>query len=96
MVGAGLLDTSVISLMGSMHHATRALSQAPSTGPVEVATPKQFVDAIKAGAADIVITGHMDLTQVPLMPTYICPDGCESPLGQITKVRSMRVQSDFS
>ena len=57
-----------------------------------VSTPQGLLDAVQSGALDIVITDHLDLTNMPLLPTSFCNSGCESPLGEITGTRSIRVR----
>ena len=58
-----------------------------------VSTPQGLVDAVQSGSVDIVITEHLDLTAVPLLPSSICENGnCDSPLGEITGTRSIRVR----
>lgn len=58
-----------------------------------VDTAQALVNAVQAGALDIVVTEHLDLTTLPLLPTSICNVGCESPLGELSKTRSIRVSS---
>lgn len=58
-----------------------------------VSTPEGLREAVQNGALDILITEHLDLTTIPLVKTSICAEGCDSPLGEITATRSIRVRA---
>ena len=83
-----------------LSEALRGLQQAPTRAAEEVEpanityvnSPQALLDAIDARALDIVVTEHLDLTTLPLQPTSICPVGCDSPLGEISTTRSIRVR----
>lgn len=74
----------------------RTLQQASveAVNATTVSTPAGLRDAVQSGVLDIVITEHLDLTTIPLLATSICEVGCESPLGEITATRSIRVRHD--
>jgi hypothetical protein len=59
-----------------------------------VSTPEGLRDAVQSGALDIVITEHLDLTTLELLPISKCED-CVSPLGEITTTRSIRVRNSL-
>lgn len=82
------MPTASRSLLQS-EKETEALAPANVTF---VDTPQGLLAAVRGGALDIVIVDHLDLTTLPLRPTSICDVGCESPLGEITATRSIRVR----
>jgi hypothetical protein len=57
-----------------------------------VSTPQGLRDAVQRGALDIVITEHLDMTTLELLPISDCED-CMSPLGGIHRTRSIRVRN---
>jgi hypothetical protein len=59
-----------------------------------VSTPEGLREAVQMGAQDIIITEHLDLTTLELMPISECED-CVSPLGDITTTRSIRVRNSL-
>jgi hypothetical protein len=59
-----------------------------------VSTPEGLLAAVQSGALDIVITEHLDLTTLELLPIAYCED-CVSPLGEITTTRSIRVRNSL-
>lgn len=71
--------------------ATDTVSDIQPANITLVDTPRSLLNAVQAGALDIVVTKHLDLTTLPLLPTSICDVGCDSPLGELTKTRSIRV-----
>lgn len=91
-----------LPLRGGVHleGALRSLQQTTSQVGLDIEpdnitlvdTPQSLLQAVQDGALDIVVTDHLDLTTLPLLPTSICTEGCESPLGEIAKTRSIRVR----
>ena len=100
-----LLQVANSALQGPDYQSQtlRALQQSSATPPVAIKapditfvdSPQALVEAVQAGALDIVVTEHLDLTTLPLLPTSICPVGCDSPLGEIGQTRSIRVSPFF-
>jgi hypothetical protein len=60
----------------------------------QVRTPEDLKAAVARGVQDILITAHMDLTVLDAVRTSVCPDGCESPLGEVNTTRSIRVRTE--
>jgi hypothetical protein len=73
---------------------SRTLLQDKAAVEVEVSTPQALKDAIQSSTPYILITNHLDLTEMPLLATYVCPAGCESPLGNINYTLSIRVRAN--
>lgn len=86
--GAGFLNEPLRSLQQA---ATQALEEVKPANITFVNSPQALSNAVQAGALDIVVTEHLDLTTLPLLPTSICTIGCDSPLGSLRKTRPIRV-----
>lgn len=63
---------------------------------VMVSTPAELKASIRNGSLDIVITEHMDLTDLTLESTDVCSTGCNNPFGVIDRTRSIRVRATLS
>jgi hypothetical protein len=61
---------------------------------ISVSSAEGLLYAVKTGWPDIVITDHIDLTTLELLPTSHC-EGCVSHLGDITSIRSIRVRNSL-
>lgn len=83
------------SLRGLLQAPTQATEEVEPANITFVNTPQALLDAIDADALDIVVTDHLDLTTLPLQSTSICKVGCDSPLGEISTTRSIRVRHCF-
>ena len=56
-----------------------------------MSTPKELEEAILLGRSHIVVTAHLDLTDLPQRETSICLEGCASPLPEIRETMSIQV-----